>query len=434
MYSLALGLLNGFILLALLLGSALISGSEAALFSLSRQQIVQFKNSQDPQYAAVIQLVQNPRRLLANILIVHSLINVAFITLSTYLLWQAFIPQEVPGLVIFAYTLTSTTIIVLFGEIIPKTYGTQNNLKFAKKIASFMQFVVLAVSPLSNILIGISQAFGEIFFKEQHRLSIEQLNKAVELTTATESSASEQTILKGIVNFNTLTVKQIMQPRTEITAVDTNLNFQQLVDLITQSGYSRFPVYKETIDHIIGFLYNKDLLPYLQEGPHFSWQSLIRKCLFVPENKHLDKLLLEFQESKVHIAIVVDEYGGTSGLVTMEDVIEEIIGEIADEFDQDNEVLYKKINDQLFEFESKILLHDFCKVLDVKPALFETVKGESESLGGLLLEIHNRLPLKGEKIIYKQFTFVVLAVDTRKIKRLKVAIALNQPQESPDSQ
>ena len=423
LYALSSYLSNGLILLALLGGSAIVSGSEAAFFSLSHQQIAQCKNSKESQDSKVLKLLQNPRRLLATILILNNLINVTFVTLSTYLLWQVFGRGDVSGFVMLTYTLISTATIVLFSEIIPKTYANQNNLWFAKRIARLLNFAVLALRPFSNILMRISNLFGENFFQEQYDLSIDQLNRAVEITTAKEASAGERKILKDVVSFNTLTAKQIMQPRTEITAMDIAMNFHQLMDMINKSGYSRFPVYKGTIDKVEGFLYTKALLPYLEEGEHFQWQPLLRKCLFVPENKKLDTLLLEFQESKVHMAIVVDEYGGTSGLVTMEDVIEEIIGEIADEFDQDEEVLHRQIDNKYFEFEGKVSLHDFCKIVDVSPSLFEEVKGESKSLGGLLLEINGRLPHASEKIAYKQFTFIIISVDTRRIKKVSVQIS-----------
>ncbi len=426
-YSWALGLLNGFVLLALLLTSAFISSSEAAFFSLSRQQILQLQSNQEGDYSTLIRLIQNPTQLLATLLIIGNLINIAFITLSTYLLWQIFEPNGVPNLIMVLYTLGSTTVIVLLSEIIPKTYGNQNNLQVARKAATFIQFFVWVLRPLSRMLIRINQVFGKLFTKDHPKLSIEQFNRALEITTAQGSSESEKAILKGVINFNTLTVKQIMQPRTEILAAEIGLDFPQLIDLITQSGYSRFPVYKETIDHVVGFLYIRDLLPYLEGNMPFTWQSLLRKCLFVPENKRLDTLLLEFQERKTHIAVVVDEYGGTAGLITMEDIIEEIVGEIADEFDQAKESFYKKIDDHNFEFASKILLHDFCKILGIKPAVFETVKGASESLGGLLLEINKELPVIGEKIVYKQFTFTILAVDTRKIKKVRVSMHPYQP-------
>lgn len=419
LYTLGFYLVNGFILLVLLLGSAFISGAEAAFFSLSHWQIAQCRSNQASQDSKVLKVLQNPRRLLATILILNNLINVAFVILSTYLLWQVLGVSNVRGLVLLAHTFISSAAIVLFGEIIPKTYARQHNLWFAKKVVGLLNLAVLALRPLANMLMRISNLFGQGYPQEQYDLSVDQLNRAVEITTAQEASVGEKEILKGVANFNTLTVRQIMQPRTEITPMDIAMNFHQLMDMINKSGYSRFPVYQETIDHVAGFLYTKDLLPHLEQGKHFQWQSLLRQCLFVPENKKLDTLLLEFQTSKVHMAIVVDEYGGTSGLVTMEDVLEEIIGEIADEFDQDEEVMHRQLNNETFEFQGKVSLHDFCKVIDVSPAVFEAIKGKSESLGGLLLEIHGRLPRASEKILYKQFTFTIIAVDARKIKKVK---------------
>jgi len=422
LYILSFYLLHGLILLLLLMASALVSGTEAAFFSLSQQQIAQCKNSHEPRSSKVLKLLQSPRRLLATILILNNLINVAFVTLSIYLLWQVFGMGYIPSFVLLTFTLLSTGAIVLFGEIIPKTYANQHNLQFAKRFVGFLHVAVLILRPLSSLLMRVSTLFGQGFFQEQYDLSIDQLNRAVEITTTKGSSAEDKKILKGVINFTTLAAKQIMQPRTEITAVDIAMDFHQLINMVNKSGYSRFPVYKETIDQIEGFLYIKDLLPYLEKGKHFPWKTLLRKCLFIPENKKLDTLLLEFQASKVHMAIVVDEYGGTSGLVTMEDVIEEIIGEIADEFDQDEEIGYRQIDSKTFEFEGKVPLHDFCKVVGVNSAVFETIKGESESLGGLLLEINGRLPQANEKIVYKQFTFVVMAADTRRIKKVRVHI------------
>jgi hypothetical protein len=249
------------------------------------------------------------------------------------------------------------------------------------------------------------------------------LSRALELTTAQGTSEGEKEILKGVVNFSSLTAKQIMQPRMEITAVDIETHFHQLMDLVNRSNHSRLPVYKETIDKIEGMLHTKDLLAYLEEDKHFQWQSLLRKCFFVPENKRIDALLLAFQEKRVQMAIVVDEYGGTSGgLITLEDIIEEIIGDIADEFNQE-ETMYRQIDDQTFVLESKISLNDFCKVIGEIPATFEEVKGESESLGGLLLELNGRLPQTNKQIIFQKFTFTVISANARKIKKVKVAIA-----------
>ncbi len=365
--------------------------------------------------------MQNPRRLLATVLILNNLINVTFVTLSTYWLWEIVGEEEVSSLLLFIYTLISTTSIVLFGELIPKVYANQNNLRFAKKLTGFLNFAVAALYPLSGLLLSIGKLFGKGIFQEKHDLSINELSKALELTTIQEASAGEREVLKGVVNFSSLTAKQTMQPRTEITAVEININFHQLMDLVNKSGYSRLPVYKDTIDKIEGILYAKDLIPYLEKNEYFQWQTLLRKCLFVPENKKIDALLLEFQEKRMQMAIVVDEYGGTSGLITMEDIIEEIIGDIIDEFDQD-EALYKQLDECTFVFEGKISLNDFCKVVGVTSDTFEEVKGENESLGGLLLELHGRLPLANEKLSYKNFTFTVAAADPRKIKKVKVEV------------
>jgi len=411
------------VLVVLLLCSAIISGTEVAFFSLSHKQITQFKNTQDPKEKRIVKLLQHPRRLLATILTLNSLINVAFVTFSTHLLWSIVGAGNVDNLIMFAYTLISTTFIVLFGEVIPKIYANQNNLRFAKRTTGFLAFAVPTLRPLSSLLLRIGNLLGRRFLQEKHELSIDKLSRALELTTAQGTSEGEKEILKGVVNFSSLTAKQIMQPRMEITAVDIETHFHQLMDLVNRSNHSRLPVYKETIDKIEGMLHTKDLLAYLEEDKHFQWQSLLRKCFFVPENKRIDALLLAFQEKRVQMAIVVDEYGGTSGgLITLEDIIEEIIGDIADEFNQE-ETMYRQIDDQTFVLESKISLNDFCKVIGEIPATFEEVKGESESLGGLLLELNGRLPQTNKQIIFQKFTFTVISANARKIKKVKVAIA-----------
>ena len=405
-----------------MLGSAVISGTEVAFFSLSHKQITQCKNSQDLRDSKIFKLLQDPIRLLATVLILNNLINISFITLSTYLLWKIVDIESADGLIMFAYTCISTTLIVLFGEVIPKIYANQNNARFAKRMTRFLAIAVLILYPLSGLLLRISKLFGNGFFQEKYDLSIDKLSRALELTTIRETSEEERETLKGVVNFSSLTAKQIMQPRMEITAVDRSINFHQLITLINQSGYSRFPVYKETIDKIEGILYTKDLLAHLDKEAGFPWHSLLRKCLFIPENKKIDALLLELQEKRLQMTLVVDEYGGTAGLITLEDIIEEIIGDISDEFNQD-EVMYQQLDDQNFVFESKISLNDFCKVIGEKPSTFSQVKGENESLGGLLLELNGHLPRANEKLYFQQFTFTVIAADTRKLKKIKVKIA-----------
>ncbi len=410
------------VLLALLLCSAIVSGTEVAFFSLSHQQITQCRSTQEYRERRILKLLQHPRRLLATVLILNNLINVAFVTFSTYLLWSIIGIDHINNLILLAYTLVSTTFIVLFGEVIPKIYANQNNLRVAKRIAGFLTVAVSALRPLSSLLLRIGNLLGKGVLQESYDLSIDKLSRALELTTTEGTSEGEKEILKGIINFSSLTAKQIMQPRMEITAVDITADFHQLMNLVNRSSHSRFPVYKETIDRIEGVLHIKDLLAHMDEREHFAWQSLLRKCFFVPENKKIDTLLLEFQEKRVQIAIVVDEYGGTSGLLTLEDIIEEVIGDIVDEFNQD-EILYQQINECTFVLESKISLNDFCKVIGERPAIFEEVKGESESLGGLLLELNGRLPHAGQKIFFREFTFTIISADTRKIKKVKVEIA-----------
>ena len=285
-------------------------------------------------------------------------------------------------------------------------------------MARFLLVATKVLKPMASLLLWIGDLFGKDVTFQQYTLSEDKFDKALELTTERGIPEEEKKILRGIMNFGQLTVKQVMQPRTEITAVERSTNFHQLMDLVNKSGYSRFPVYREKIDNIEGVLHVKDLLPHLEKDERYHWQRSIRKCFFVPEYKKIDLLLLEFQEKRMHMAVVVDEYGGTSGLITMEDIIEEIIGDITDEFDR-TKLLYQKVDESTFLFEGKISLTDLCKVINEDITIFDQVKGESESLGGLLLELHGRLPQVNERIHYLNFEFTVMAVDTRKIKKVK---------------
>ena len=406
-----------------MLCSAVISGAEVAFFSLSHKQVTQCKNAQDPREKKILKLLQCPRRLLATVLILNNLVNVAFVTDSTYLLWDIVGADNLAPLIILIYTLVSTAFIVLFGEVIPKIYANQNNLRVARQMAGFLTLAVPILRPLSSFLLRIGNLFKRGFLQEKHELSINKLNRALELTTTLEASEEEKEILKGVINFGSLTAKQIMQPRTEITAVDLVTDFSQLVELVNKSNYSRFPVYKETIDKVEGILHTKDLLAHIDKNRHFRWQSLLRKCFFVPENKKIDALLLEFQEKRMQMAIVVDEYGGTSGIITLKDIIEEVIGDIADASNQDGATHYQQLDNHTFILESKVSLNDFCKIIGESSDTFDDVKGESESLGGLLLELNGRMPRTSEQIYFQRFTFTVLSVDTRKIKKVKVEIS-----------
>lgn len=409
-------------MLALLISSAIVSGAEAAFLSLSKQQLLECKNNKQGRFKLLSELVQQPNKLLSSLLILNNTINVAFVILSTYVLWHFFSPRLVPHAIMVIYTGISAAAIVLFGEIIPKIYATHNNLQIAEKLAGFIRAIVLIVEPLSNIFVKVSNYLGEKVFKEDHKLSIETLEKAIEITTNQVNSAEEKEMLRGIVRFNSLVAKQIMQPRTHIIAINYETDFYKVMEIVSHSGYARFPIYNQTIDHIIGLLYAKDLLPYTERDKDYKWQGLIRKSLFITENNKLDTLLTEFQQSKIHMAVVVDEYGGTSGIITIEDVIEEIVGDIVDEFDKVKQVTYKKIDDKTFEFEGSILLHDFCKILNIDLNVFDEIKEEVESLAGLLLELNKGLPKRGEQIFYKNFRFTILTAGTRKIEKVEVHI------------
>jgi putative hemolysin len=411
----------GVILIILLSLSSLISGSEVAFFSLSSNQISSFKGSNDVKGKRVYELVRNPKRLLATILILNNLVNVAIITLSTFLTWQIVGTRTTEGMVVVILTFVVTFMIIFFGEVVPKVYANQNNVHFAKMTAPFLSFSEFLVYPVAAVLLSLSNIIEKRIQKKGYVISLEDLNQALEITTSQETTVEEKDILKSIVNFGTLSVKQIMRSRMDITAFDIEMGYPELMGKINEVGYSRIPVYRETIDKIEGILYIKDLLPFIDQDETFKWQTLLRPGYFVPESKKIDDLLKDFQEKRVHMAIVVDEYGGTAGLITMEDIIEEIVGEINDEFDED-EIAYNKLDENTFVFEGKTSLNDFCKIVGEDPALFEDVKGESESLGGLILELNNKLPRTGDKIMFNRFVFTIVAVDNRRIKRVRVFI------------
>ncbi len=409
---------EGLALVILLLLSGLVSGSEVAFFSMSPHEIINFKNG-DIGEKIIYKLISKPKRLLATILIMNNLINIAIVTLSTFVSWNIVGSQRVQGNVVVILTVLVTFAIVYFGEVVPKIYANQRSIQFAHFSVPLINAAFWFFKPVSWLLTSFSALIDNKIKREGYQISVDELNQALELTTNEETS--EKGILRGIVNFGQLSVKQVMRSRVDITAVDIELDFHELMDKINKCGFSRIPVFKETIDNIEGILYNKDLLPFIEKEEDFKWQDLIRTPYFIPETKKIDTLLKDFQERRVHMAIVVDEYGGTSGLITLEDVIEEIVGEIRDEFDEE-EIVFNKLNDNTYVFEGKTSLHDFCKITNQDPALFESIKGESESLGGLILEISSKLPRAGEKIIFDKFVFTVVAVDQKRIKRIRVLI------------
>ena len=418
------------LILLLLTLAGLVSASEAAFFSLSPDDRTHCRESDVAGEQRIATLLERPKRLLASLVIFNNLLNIAIVIIVTYLTWQSSrVPHE-SGWVLSGITLAVTAAIVLFGEIVPKVYASQNNLTVARQTAPLAQLGLTVFRPLAILLVNLSNQVDRRIERRGYKLSVEELSQAVELT-GEDATVEEKEILKGIVNFSNLTARQVMRTRLDISAVADDLSFADLLTQINLSGYSRIPVYRESLDQVEGIVYIKDLLPHIHQNDSFNWQAFLRPVFFIPENKKVDDLLQDFQKRRVHIAIVVDEYGGTRGLVTLEDIIEEIFGEINDEFDEETPVGYRREDQQTVVFEGKMLLTDVCRVINVDVALFETVQGDSESLGGLLLELFNRLPQTGDETIYAGFSFQVLAADDKRINevRVKKVEAVAQPQD-----
>ncbi|MDI9860574.1 MULTISPECIES: gliding motility-associated protein GldE [Bacteroidota] len=422
--------IDALILIALLGISALLAGSEVAFFSLSADERVACRESDSGSERTVAKLLDKPQQLLATLLIAINLVNITFVTISTYLTEQILGEEEKEGLVATLILLVGVTfMITFFGELIPKVWAQQNNLKFAKLTAPLIEVASIIFKPLSSLLLGISNIIEKRVERKGYTITADELNHALEITTGQGTSAQEKDILKGIVNFGSTSAKSAMRPRRDVTAFDIEWDFHELMDKINKSGYSRVPVFKETIDKIEGVLYIKDLLPHIEKDEHFNWQELIHQAFFIPESKKIDDLLYDFQEKRVHMAIVVNEYGETEGIITMEDIIEEIVGDINDEYDEED-LGYKRLEDGSFEFEGKVTLNDVCRALGIDNDYFEKVKGESESLAGLLIELFARLPHAGEEIDYDKFRFRIASVDTRRIKRVKVTIKNEETDET----
>ena len=417
--------LNGIILILLLISSALISGSEIAFFSLNQTDINELSNN-GKEKNVVVTLLERPRKLLATILITNNFINILIVLLFASLAETLFGDFNISlDLYFFAVpirflleVLLVTFLILLFGEVLPKVYASRNALLFAKKISKFIHTVNILLTPFSMPLIAITKWVEQKFGSKASKFSVETLSQALELTSQDATSTDEQKILNGIVNFGNTETVQIMKPRIDVFALSDTETYEEVLSKILTNGYSRNPVYSENIDNIIGVLYAKDLLAHLNKKT-FDWQTLLREPFFVPENKKLDDLLADFRAKKNHLAIVVDEYGGTSGVVTLEDVIEEIVGDINDEFD-DEDVSYSKIDANNYIFEGKTSIKDFCKILDDEDEeIFEEEKGESETLAGFILEISGKFPKKGAEINFKNYTFTIEALDKKRIKQVK---------------
>jgi len=417
--------INGILLIALFISSALVSGTEVAFFSLSQTDLNELSNN-GKQENIVVTLLESPRKLLATILITNNFINILIVLLFASMAETLFSDFNL-DIDLYYFTvpvrflieiILVTFLILLFGEVLPKVYASRNALTFSKTMSKFINFVSVLLTPFSLPLISLTKWIEKKLGSKGTNFSVETLSQALELTSQGATSKDEQKILQGIVNFGNTETVQIMKPRIDIFAISDDEPYEVVLKKILENGYSRNPVYKENIDNIIGVLYAKDLLEHLNKKS-FKWQNLLREPFFVPENKKLDDLLSDFRAIKNHLAIVVDEYGGTSGLVTLEDVIEEIVGDINDEFD-DDDLTYSKIDANNFIFEGKTSIKDFCRVLDDEnEEIFEEEKGESETLAGFILEISRKFPKKGEKINFKNYTFTIEALDKKRIKQVK---------------
>ncbi|MCK9616529.1 MAG: gliding motility-associated protein GldE [Lentimicrobiaceae bacterium] len=418
----SLGIIFLFILLPLLLfASALISACEVAFFSLSPSQLKSIRTNENPKDDVIVRLLDKPKLLLATILICNNFINITFVILSTLLGSEIFHLGTYPVLEFIVQVVIITSLILLFAEILPKVFAARYSLHVAHFMAQPLQILVKIIYPLSWLLVSSSNLIDHRLVKKGITISKDELSKAIELTADENSPEGERKMLEGIVKFGDIEVKEIMKARIDVTAINTELSFEEVLKVILDSGYSRIPVYTDSIDNISGILYTKDLLPYLDKSHDNIWLSLVRPAYFVPENKKINDLLSDFQEKKIHMAIVVDEYGGTSGIVTFEDIIEEIVGEISDELDTENdEIRYQQIDENTYIFEAKTSLNDFYKILNISDTTFDKYKGDSDTLAGLILEHSGQIPEKGFSLKIDEYLFTIEASDKRRIKKIKV--------------
>ncbi len=411
------------IIFLLLTCSALISASEVAFFSLQLKSLEDLDEDDiTTGTSRVISLLKNPKRLLATILVANNFINIAIVLLFTILSKKIFVGINNPFLLLFIDIGIVTTLILIFGEILPKVYANRNAYAFSLFIAPIIQFLDRFIlfwitSPMSRTTAFLEKKLGD----KKNKISVDQLSQALELTDDQETTSDEQRMLEGIVNFGNTDTREVMCPRIDIFALSDQMSLEEIIPLILSKGFSRIPVYSEKKDNIKGILYTKDLLPHLNKSD-YQWQKLLKTPLYVPENKKLDDLLKEFQQKKNHLAIVVDEYGGTSGLITLEDIIEEIIGDISDEFDE-IDLNYSKIDELTYVFDAKISLKDFFKVINIEDlGFFDNIKGDAETLAGLVLEITKKFPRRGQKVAFKGYKFIVEDVDQFRVKQIKVCL------------
>lgn len=407
------------VVVILLFISALVSGSEVAYFSLSANDKQKLKKKNRINHL-VLKNLENPEKLLATILVTNNFVNIGIIILTANITGNLISIQNSPVLEFIIQVVLISFLLLFFGEILPKLYATHFTLGFARFMALPLQILEKLCRPLNSVLI-ISTSFVKTRLQKHHKnVSMDEISQALKLTSEQELS-EEKEILEGIVKFGNKDVSEIMKPRVDVVSLDIKTGFKTVLNLIDDSGFSRIPVYVGSFDNIKGILYIKDILPHSHKNDSFNWQTLIRPPFYVPETKKINSLLKEFQKNKVHMAVVVDEYGGTSGIVTLEDILEEIVGEIVDEFDEEDN-FFTQVSENVFLFDGKTLLGDFFKISKCDNTDFDSVKGDAETLAGLILELKGEIPVMHEKIGYNQFNFTIESVDNRRIKQIKVEI------------
>lgn len=415
-----LNILIGFVvILILLIGSALMSATEVAFFSFRPEDIETFKSSKDKKSKAIMKLHENPEKLLSTILVANNTVNIAIVLLAAFQSSKMFDFSAEPVIGFIINVVVITFLLLFFGEVMPKVYASRNHLTIAYLMAYPLIVLEKICKPLTTLLIFSTSFVRKRTGTRRSNISMDDLSDALELTS--DKFSEDEKILKGIVNFGNINVSAIMCPRIDVTAIDIKSGFDKIISVIISSGFSRIPVYSNSFDTVKGILYAKDILPYTDNPGGFKWQSLVRPPYFVPETKKINDLLKEFQTKKIHMAIVIDEYGGTSGIVTLEDILEEIVGEITDEGDEDS-LLYHKIDEKTYIFEAKILLNDFCKVLSIDEEIFEDARGEAETLAGLILELTGEIPQKDQTIKFGDFIFKIESADKRRIKEVRVEL------------
>lgn len=419
----------GLIILGILLiCSALISGAESAFFALSKSEISRLRKAKNGRSSYAIRLLSEPNVLLSTVLIAGNLVNVSIVVQCAFLFGEFFDFTAAPVLGYFFLVFLITFLILLFGEILPKIYAVQKPMSVVRFMAKPLYVVQLIVKPLGLFLLFMAKRVNKHFTLHRKNISLDDLSNAIDITVT--SNPEDRKILKGIVRLVNIEARDIMSPRMDVVALDNTSNFTEVLEVIRESGFSRIPVFSDSFDNVKGILYVKDVLPHIHKDEKFRWQFLVRKPYFVPEHKKSNDLLEEFQTRKSHMAIVVDEFGGSCGIVTLEDVLEEIVGEISDESDQED-VLYEQIDDNTFLFEGKILLNDFCKVFNESVENLDEVRGEADTLAGLILEMKGDMPRKNDTVSYGRFEFKVEMVDSRRIKKIRVVV---KPKESRNDQ